>query len=319
MPEENASSDSSNQSEHLFSTEYANPIREEGKSNTMNGDLNGKDKSPHWADRIMAIFTVLIFFTYITSDYFLWRQLGATRDALTQAKQDNANAITAQQTIAQNALTASQSNFERSSKDAQDSFRQDQRPWLSIKDITCGTCETIGGSFHGGNLYDWITTIRNLKTKVVNTGKTPAEDVRMNGNVHVGGISYNFTKCAATPGGCSLFQYDSRNLRNFQDRGRAGTFPVPPMDIGSIGPTQEKPVILITTNPAHTIGLTREYEASVYVEGTISYHSAWGSSGETKFCFFPKLSRSPTTNKEPANEEPANDNYCDNPGSNTMR
>src|ERR1700733_13797449 len=124
MPEENASSDSSNQSEHLFSTEYANPIREEGKSNTMNGDLNGKDKSPHWADRIMAIFTVLIFFTYITSDYFLWRQLGATRDALTQAKQDNANAITAQQTIAQNALTASQSNFERSSKDAQDSFRQ---------------------------------------------------------------------------------------------------------------------------------------------------------------------------------------------------
>jgi hypothetical protein len=64
------------------------------------------------------------------SDYFLWRQLGATRDALTQAKQDNANAITAQRTIAQNALTASQSNFERSSKDAQDSFRQDQRQVL---------------------------------------------------------------------------------------------------------------------------------------------------------------------------------------------
>jgi hypothetical protein len=38
-----------------------------------------------------------------------------------------------------------------------------------------------------------------------------------------------------------------------------------------------------------------------------------------KFCFFPKLSRGPTTNKERANEEPANDNYCDNPGSNTMR
>lgn len=219
--------------------------------------------------------------------------------------------------------TAAQIQSSKAARDAvkfaQDSFRQDQRPWLSIKDITCGICETIGGTPHGGNLYDWITTIRNLRTKVVNTGKTPAEDVKVDCNIHIGAISFNFSKCAATPGGCSLSKFDSRNLINFQDRGRFSTFPVPPMDIGSIGPTQEKPVILNPTAPSHTIGLTREYEASVYVEGTISYHSAWGSSGETKFCFFPKLYSGLTTNKEPADKEPANDNYCDTPGSNTMR
>jgi hypothetical protein len=226
--------------------------------------------------------------------------------------------------IATNALDENKRQFQKTLKQSASALQLDQRPWLSIKDITCGTCETIGGGPHGGTLYDWITTIRNLRTKVANTGKTPAEDVKVDCNVHIGGISYNFSKCAATPGGCLPFQFDSRNLRNFQDRGRAGSFPVPAMDIGSIGPTQEKPVILNPTEPSHTIGLTRDSEASVYVEGTISYHSAWGSSGETKFCFFPKLSRGPTTKKEPAkkepaNEEPANDNYCDNPGSNTMR
>lgn len=32
---------------------------------------------PHWADSIIAVFTVLIFLTYVTSNYFLWQQRNA--------------------------------------------------------------------------------------------------------------------------------------------------------------------------------------------------------------------------------------------------
>jgi hypothetical protein len=82
---------------------------------------------PHWADTAIAVFTGLMLITYITGNYFSCRQLRLTRDAMKQAKLDNAATISAQQAIAQSGLAASQQNFAKSSQDAQNSFRDEQR------------------------------------------------------------------------------------------------------------------------------------------------------------------------------------------------
>lgn len=55
---------------------------------------------PHWADKAIAVFTMLTFLTYITSNYFVWKQL----------------------TLTQGALNASN-----------DQFRRASRPWVNIE------------------------------------------------------------------------------------------------------------------------------------------------------------------------------------------
>ena len=72
---------------------------------------------------VIAVFTHLILITYITSDYFLWEQLGATKNALNQSQGDNAASISAQKEIAQNRTRVkSQENFSAASKSASQQF-----------------------------------------------------------------------------------------------------------------------------------------------------------------------------------------------------
>lgn len=65
------------------------------------GQTNSRptDNRPHWADAVIAIFTVLIFLTYITSDYFLWKQMRLTQESLRDS--DSSFARTLQQMQAQ--------------------------------------------------------------------------------------------------------------------------------------------------------------------------------------------------------------------------
>lgn len=59
-----------------MSANNANPVgeRRENAADDSNTNPTGR---PHWADGIVAVFTVAIFLTYITSDYFLWQQRNA--------------------------------------------------------------------------------------------------------------------------------------------------------------------------------------------------------------------------------------------------
>jgi hypothetical protein len=68
---------------------------------------------PHWADILMAVFTGLILLTYLTSDYFLWKQLGMTQTALA----DSENSF--KQTLSQmQAQTAAQQGSMKAMQDA---------------------------------------------------------------------------------------------------------------------------------------------------------------------------------------------------------
>lgn len=55
-------------------------------------DVNNR---PHWADKVMAAFTGLIFLTYIASDYFLWSQMRLSQDALHASQRPWVNAASA--------------------------------------------------------------------------------------------------------------------------------------------------------------------------------------------------------------------------------
>jgi len=97
-------------------------------------------------------------------------QLTEMKEARKQAKIDNANAITAQQGIAQDSLAKSQENFDKSLRETQDSFRNDQRPWIGVS-----------------NQVVWIFNAKTLDAAVefTNTGKTPARKVQKSISVTV--------------------------------------------------------------------------------------------------------------------------------------
>ena len=72
-------------------------------TDTPNYSQTVTNSRPHWADVIIAIFTGLILLTYITSDYFLWRQLKITSGQLDQMKNSSVQTgdlITATQNLA---------------------------------------------------------------------------------------------------------------------------------------------------------------------------------------------------------------------------
>jgi len=111
------------------------PVRDENESSTTHIQENVTNNRPHWADVVIAVFTGLILITYITSDYFLWKQQGLTRDAMEQAKRDNASSIAAQQKIAQDALVASQQSVDKSLRATIDNLHLDQRAWVGMVGI----------------------------------------------------------------------------------------------------------------------------------------------------------------------------------------
>lgn len=144
-------------------------------------------KPKHWtkyAEAVCAIALVLITGYYTRAAY---RQAKASEtaataardavrvacDTLAETQRSNARqeALTdaariASQQAAQNAITASQRASQQSLRATQNAMRQDQRAWIGIKDIKMSHPLTKGTDIDFG-------------INAVNTGKTPALDVRL--------------------------------------------------------------------------------------------------------------------------------------------
>jgi hypothetical protein len=120
-------------------------------------------KEKIWPQRVEAVCAVLLVFITGAYTWYARGQLGLTGQSISQSKIDNANAITAQQNIAQSALTASQKNFEQSLESASDQSRLDQRAWVGL----------VGASL------DAVEIGKPLSAHVVlfNSGKTIAKRV----------------------------------------------------------------------------------------------------------------------------------------------
>jgi hypothetical protein len=185
MPEDDDTEDQSHHSENPTVPANPNPIGESDGETPQNQTNNTADHHPHWADRTIAVFTVLIFLTYITSDYFLWRQLQITARQLDQMKgsstqtdrllekadsiaksMDVANAqqkAALDETLDQNrdalARTLAQAKTALDASIA--ASRTDQRAWVGIVNLKLPK-EPIAGQD--------ITITYTL----TNTGKTPA-------------------------------------------------------------------------------------------------------------------------------------------------
>jgi len=87
------------------------------------------------------------------------------KTARSQAKADSAHAISAQEKIAQASIQTSQANFTQSLKQAQASFRDDQRAWV-------GSENTIVEQFDSKKPF-------KARIQFVNRGKTPARETQI--------------------------------------------------------------------------------------------------------------------------------------------
>jgi hypothetical protein len=160
MPEDDDSPTKNNSANKPLALSHKeNPITGEGNPGSESREGNPR---PHWADRIVAIFTGLIFLTYIASNYFSCNQLKLTKAAIDQSATNNASAIAAQQKIAQDGLAKSQENFDKSISSARDQLRLDQRAWLGVDNVI--------GQAKVGEIFTVTVYIKN-------TGKTPAKNV----------------------------------------------------------------------------------------------------------------------------------------------
>ncbi len=219
---------------------------------------------PYWTDRIIAIFTGLILLTYVTSDYFLWRQLQSTEKTLkhsgesfqktlgemksqTKAQQDAANAAEGQLAQAQRALGATI-----------DSFRLEQRAWV-------GKSEASGSGFTVGSKA--AITIR-----LTNSGRTPAEKLRtlVDGGSIKKGESFK------------IFYPESANAAFVSPPGKAI------FSEGTIQP-QSSQTISVPMNPTITqrhLDVIRDGSFIVYGFGKITYDDIFGHHHLTTFCVF---------------------------------
>lgn len=121
-------------------------------------------------NRRMVLFTgVLAFCSILGGIISAWqahiasRTIGEMQAARKQTKADNANAITAQQAIAQDSLAKSQTNFEKTSQNAENAFRADQRAWIGIS--------AVNGEPTANEIWKINIVYRN-------SGRTPARNLR---------------------------------------------------------------------------------------------------------------------------------------------
>jgi hypothetical protein len=158
MPEKNDASTEKQSTSPILSSGKEDPI-----TRKRTNDPEGKEANPrpHWADRIIAIFTGLIFLTYIASNYFACRQMKLTKTAIEQSAANNSSAIIAQQGIAQHALAESQKSVDKSLGATIDNFHLDQRAWIAAMQVA--------GKPELDKPLEIIVTVKN-------TGKTFAKE-----------------------------------------------------------------------------------------------------------------------------------------------
>ena len=215
--------------------------------NDPTGNNQRKKKEKNWPQRVEAVCAVLLILITGTYTWYTRGQLRLTREAIRQSRADNANALIAQQGIAQNALTASQENFMKSLKSSDNQSRLDQRAWVGHIDSSVSEVKEEAP----------IT----FKITLSNSGKTPALRVRTEISSAHGPATANF-----------IPRY---------------TKPTPQMrrGVGVIQPGG-KAVIEQKTGPVTYIEKLRDGANLYYVFGRIDYEDIFGRPHWTTYCLY---------------------------------
>ena len=174
MPEGRNGQDKRNASDNPAPTHKREPVAGENETGGRAEKQDSADRRPHWADILMAVFTGLILLAYLTSDYFLWKQLALTQEALTDSESSFAKTLCQMQaqTQAQNKAAGSTVKAADAAQQQVAIFRaasyESLRPYVSVTKM-----EMLGELKEG----------RTIKghAEMINSGKTPA--------VRVGGCS----------------------------------------------------------------------------------------------------------------------------------
>ncbi len=205
---------------------------------------------------------------------------------------------------------------------SQEAMIAENRPWLSLKDIACDVCDSIIGG--NGPVETALKNLKgtvvvtNLKAAIVNTGKTPAEDVKIDFAIHWGYMVNVPPECKKDPfhsARCWPSQFEIRNFQGDSGGVTNSRFHVTPTNIGLVVPNEAMapPVVFVRETRQQIVSLPDVTTSpTVYVDGLITYRGGWGVRGKTKFCFFPSLAYG-------GRKRPETYDYCDTPNSNTMR
>lgn len=207
-------------------------------------------------------------------------------------------------------------------KTAREAFVTQNRPWLSLKNITCDVCTDIsGGSGPPGANLRGTATITGLKAEIANSGRTPAKNVIIDFTIHWGTVSEfpgtgNCKEMKIGQPACFPSRYDTRNFVSSGDYS-VSQLQRHPIYMGIVAPDSQNGILLVGGPAGRIVPLPNAANfASVYVDGTITYESTLGTevNGFTKFCFYPTLSYGDPNGKR--DEQYTN---CDNPNSSLMK
>jgi hypothetical protein len=263
MPEDDNGSDKRNTSDKPARTNEREPVTGGNGSSASYVKQDSAGNRPHWADILMAVFTGLILLTYLTSDYFLWKQLGLTQTALGESENSFKQTLwqmQAQTKAAQDAASAASiqaTNSERSLKATIDNFHLEQRAWVGLADALPPLF--VEG---GKRVYVKEGEEASFGFVITNSGRTPATNV-------VQGTSY-----IDLPRGTKFSpQYPGTNRAEVLQ---------PNIRVWAMTPNTEpftKPQVDGLKNGAYTL----------YVFGKVSYDDVFGVVHHTTFCM--QLSR----------------------------
>ena len=290
------------------------------------------DQTPTWKITLEIMAVVVGIAAVVIYGWQLW----VMHQTLTEMKRSGEQS-TEQAWSAVGNINWMARSMDLSQKEAQDSlqatidsFHLDQRAWVGLTDIQCSDCGTYVNfpphnsptSLVPSGAWDAMFSVKGLEASVINTGRTPADDVHVFYTFHIG-RSLDLEKCnnPSTMNVCTRSPYDLRNFfetEHDSSRDRKG---LGPSNIGVVVPGATKPLILKSANLYKEIGpppanAVDTYWPSLYVDGSITYKT-FGEIGETRFCFFVYPAEHIRT---PLGEErDIHYQYCDTPESNTMR
>jgi hypothetical protein len=225
--------------------------------NDAAGDNRSNNKETNWPQRIEAICAVLLvvitgFYTFYARKQLkaMQGQIAEMKNARGQSKLDNANAITAQQAIAQSALSTSQRNFDKTSQSAENTFRDEQRAWV-------GALATTDVVIKEGEPP-------SFRVVVTNSGKTPALHLHFNVEAMswLTGKRIKFTYLPVTK---------TAIVSNFVLQPGAQYF----LQSGAPAPPLIKPQVDAITSGANTL----------WIYGKLTYEDVAKRLHHTKFCF----------------------------------
>ena len=185
------------------------------------------------------------------------------------------------QKVGKKAMESSEQQSQKALQAAIDQFRLDQRAWVGVEDISCHTCEYKRQSTarNGNPIANVSLTIQGFKGKVINTGKTPAEDVHVQFTLHLGTRPV-FTSCTPeTPSQNSMCQasFDDPSIVKEVMTEESTHNPFFSFQLGPIAPGQSRPVIFAESE-YFSQGLEgKDFDQMVagYVQGKLTYTDIW--------------------------------------------